>query len=395
MAEPRILLLDEWTPVAGVSLSHEEVRVLRESDAGIRVVATGRAGTYDLEPSSIVGTVVGPSLRVLIRPKVSIERLLFLLSQANEVPELTGPAVLDHAPDLLEAMQWLYGEALAAAMRQGLVFGYQPRAEALQAVRGRPDVERIVASRFGLVPPIDCLFDEYTADMEPNRRLLAAAELLARASTRNVATAETLRRLALRFEGVSPRRYGPRDAAPEYRDRRLAPFKTALALADLALRNASVELRNGRTDALAFVVDMDDVFERFAVAALRNALALRDDEWRHHPRGLRLDRRDEISVTPDVLWTDADGRRRLVVDVKYKRTSRGENADVYQMVAYCTALGLPAGVLLYAHADEECVHEIRNAGILVHVMALDPGGDLESLRNRIAGVAARLRQIAL
>jgi 5-methylcytosine-specific restriction enzyme subunit McrC len=392
-AEPRVLQLEEWARQESVPLSSEEVRVLRESGARLRIVATGRSGLYDVETSHFVGTIVGPSLRVLIRPKLPIDRLLFLLSAVAEVPELTGPAVLERAPDLLEAMQWLFAEALSTALGRGLVFGYRATSETTQALRGRPDVGAIALRRYGLIPPIDCTFDEYTPDTEANRRLLAATQLLARASTRRPEVAETLRRLALRFEGVADRRYGPQDPPYEIRDRRLEPFRTVLALAELALRNASVELYNGRTDAVGFLVNMDALFERFVVASLRSTLGLRQQQWRHHPSGLRLDERGAIAVTPDALWTDSQGRPRLPVDVKYKSTMRGENPDIYQMVAYCTALGVRDGVILYANAQEQRVHSIANTPIRIHVIELNPAGDLVRLRSQIAEVASRLAEL--
>jgi 5-methylcytosine-specific restriction enzyme subunit McrC len=166
-----------------------------------------------------------------------------------------------------------------------------------------------------------------------------------------------------------------------------------LALAELALRNASVELYHGRTDAIGFLVNMDELFERFVVATLRSAMGLSKHQWRHHPTGLRLDERGTIAVTPDALWIDSRGRPRLPVDVKYKSTVRGENADIYQMVAYCTALGVRDGVLVYANAQERRVHSVTNSPIRIHVIELNPAGELVVLRRRIADVASQLAEV--
>ena len=63
-----------------------------------------------------------------------------------------------------------------------------------------------------------------------------------------------------------------------------------------------------------------------------------------------------------------------VVDAKYKaeKLSGYPNADVYQMLAYCTALGLRVGHLVYARGNEIGMeHRIRNAGITVKAHVVD------------------------
>jgi 5-methylcytosine-specific restriction enzyme subunit McrC len=62
-----------------------------------------------------------------------------------------------------------------------------------------------------------------------------------------------------------------------------------------------------------------------------------------------------------------------VADVKYKLASGGTpNPDIYQMLAYCIALGLPRGYLICAKGEEEpSSYAIRNAGIRVTVKPLD------------------------
>lgn len=65
-----------------------------------------------------------------------------------------------------------------------------------------------------------------------------------------------------------------------------------------------------------------------------------------------------------------------VVDAKYKaeKPAGFPNADLYQMLAYCTVLGLGEGYLIYAKGNEEGrVHTVRNAGITIHCKALDLG----------------------
>ena len=68
-------------------------------------------------------------------------------------------------------------------------------------------------------------------------------------------------------------------------------------------------------------------------------------------------------MRPDFVWSHG-GRARVVVDAKYKaeKPSGFPQADLYQMLAYCTVLGLDEGHLVYAKGTEEpAVHVVREA----------------------------------
>ena len=49
------------------------------------------------------------------------------------------------------------------------------------------------------------------------------------------------------------------------------------------------------------------------------------------------------------------------------------NADAYQMLAYCTALSLKRGFLIYAKdaGEKPATHHIRNAAAVIEVRTLD------------------------
>jgi 5-methylcytosine-specific restriction enzyme subunit McrC len=68
----------------------------------------------------------------------------------------------------------------------------------------------------------------------------------------------------------------------------------------------------------------------------------------------------------DVVHT-VDGRPRIVADAKYKLESasgRYPNADHYQMLAYCTALRVPIGWLVYASGSQGTrSRHVRETGV--------------------------------
>ena len=63
-----------------------------------------------------------------------------------------------------------------------------------------------------------------------------------------------------------------------------------------------------------------------------------------------------------------------MIDAKYKaeKPAGFPDADLYQMLAYCTVLGLPEGHLVYAKGNEDAhAHVVRRAGVRIVTHALD------------------------
>ena len=93
-----------------------------------------------------------------------------------------------------------------------------------------------------------------------------------------------------------------------------------------------------------------------------------------------LDEAGRVSLKPDLSWWDGPICT-FVGDAKYKRieNERVPNADLYQLLAYATALDLPGGLLVYAQGEAEPVaHRIRHAGKQLEIVALDLSGAIEA-----------------
>lgn len=389
----RRLVLRERASKRGVRLSAEEMRALSTSRARLVITGTDEPGLYDIEAKNVVGTIVTPTLRVIITPKIPIKRLLFLMRYAAELGQFDALAHLEQDDDLLDVMRRLYAEALDRALAGGPIRGYQPTSEALVCPRGRLDLVDLQCRRHGVFPPIDCDFDSFTADIEPNRRLLYAAQLVTRSGGNDVA-ASRLRGLLPRLQEVGLSHYRPGKLLPLSLDRRFERYRAALSLAAVIIEVGSVELRHGTTESVGFLLDMDAVYEKFVVEILREALELDSRTWRYHPGGLYLDEDRTFRLTPDAAWYPRGSRRpALVLDAKYKVKDRLVREDAYQMVAYCTALEANDGVLVYASCPEES-RALRHSGVHLHAIELDPDGSPDELRVRALEIATRLRQIA-
>ncbi|MFJ4690356.1 hypothetical protein [Streptomyces sp. NPDC088766] len=173
-----------------------------------------------------------------------------------------------------------------------------------------------------------------------------------------------------------------------------ARYQHALHLARAVLDGVSAEHAPGGLCIDGFLFDMNKLFEDFVTVALREAfqtvgpghtVRLQDP---HH-----LDEAAAIRMKPDFVLYGPDGMPCAVVDAKYKAEKRGAypDADLYQMLAYCTALGLREGHLVYAKGNApHAAHRVRHAGIAIHQHALDLDQEPAGLLAEVEELAERL-----
>lgn len=348
-------------------------------------------GTVGVATVTVPG---GGTVTVRIAPKVPIARLLFLLGYSLS-PEgwRKEDALMDEEPELLPALARLFARQAEEALRQGLLQGYRVTEKTALLVRGRIREADQIRRHHGRLIPLETVHDEYTADIAENRLLRTACERLLRLPG-GLPDDVRGRLLRLRVRLADITLIGSGQKPPEWRPSRLnARYHRALRLAALVLRGASVEHRPGDVTVSGFLFDMAKVFEDFVTVALREALVGSGGhcvlQAAHY-----LDERHVIRMVPDFVWYAEDGAPLAVADAKYKaERPRGfPDADLYQMLAYCTALNLREGHLVYAKGNApHAAHRVRHADITVHQHALEldqpPAGllaEMEALAQRLA-----------
>ena len=352
-------------PSEPTRLSAKELRSLQSSGLSIRVAPTGDAdGEYHLTPGSIVGAVEIGDISVLIQPKIGIPQLLsmacYAISEFKPRPEL-----FDYPPEY--ALPDVLALALASAARQafsrGLLHGYRVEEEALFTVRGRIMVAEQLRRRFGIPLPVEVRYDEFTNDIRANQLVKAAVYRLGRMRLRSRDARQQLGRISGMLENVSLAEFRP-NAVPEIDfDRLNEHYRGVVSLSQLILRQGAFESRRGEVRAAGFLMDMNVVFQEFVTVAMREALGVSANAFKERAIP-SLDEGEKVSLRPDLVWLEG-GRFVFVGDAKYKNVSgeRVPNADVYQLLAYTTALDLPSGLLIYAKGEADtATYQVRHAG---------------------------------
>ena len=397
--------IQEYATSCPLTLSVDERDALLDrKDLGLAIAPVeGTADQYTLTPGSIVGAVEIGGLSVRIAPKIGIGQLLSLACYAIgkvkfQAREFDFP---EHSA-LPDALSFAFGAAARRAFSRGLLHGYRTEEDALLAVRGRIRFDDQIRRRFSIPLPIEVRYDEFTDDILLNGLVKAAAHRLGRLGLRSREACSAVAWVAESLRDVSLAAFPP-SAVPEVKfDRLNEHYRSVAALARLVLRHGAFEAGRGGVRASGFLMDMNQVFQEFVTVALRECLELSEHRFRSDDRLsgeylVHLDEAGRVRLKPDLSWWD--GRVcTFVGDAKYKPTKdeRVPNADLYQMLAYATALDLPGGLLVYAEGDADggpstLDHRVRHAGKHFHVATLDLAGPIACLEDEIRALAAKVR----
>ena len=389
--------LKEHTESAPLPLTSAERSALRSAISPLAIEpAEDAEGAYTLRPGSTVGAVEIDGLSVRIEPKIDIAQLLSIACYAIDRVEFQ-PTEFDfpeHAA-LPDALAIALERAARRAFARGLLHGYRTEEDALYTVRGRIRFDDQLRRRFGVPLPVEVRYDEFTDDIHANRVIKAAARRLAGMRGLSNKARVGLGWVAAMLDNVSLVEYAPKDVPEVKFDRLNAHYRNVVALARLVLRRNAFEADRGAVRASGFLMDMNLVFQDFVTVALRDALGLTERQFGER-RISTLDEGGQVRLKPDLVWRDG-GRDIFVGDAKYKRIVHQSvpNADLYQSLAYATALDLPGGLLIYAKGEAaEAAYTVRHANKRLEVAALDLEGDLGQVLGRVADIAKRVRRLA-
>lgn len=377
-----------------VRLSTDEARALSATELVETRVES--EGLWRLLPKGRVGAVRLSDLQVEVTPKdkVGLAHLMFLLGYASDPGFRPEDVVGTKDDDLWPAMAYSLARAVERALSQGVLQGYQTVDDALRTIRGRIRFGDQLRSRPGIWVPIDVRYDDFTVDTSENRILRAALRTMLAVPRLGNEVRRRLRHLDGRLEGVHVMQAGA--PIPAWNPSRLNErYQPALRLSEIILRNASAKPSDDGTSIASFVVTMWKVFEEFVTVALSEALAQYPGHTQAHLpaflAGAGSWQSGSIAMDVDVVHRLGDGQPAVVFDAKYKVatvTGQYANADHYQMLAYCTALGVPRAWLIYAGGGSHArVRRIKNTGIEVVEAPLDLSASPANILERVGLIA--------
>lgn len=333
------------------------------------------SGNPRLTASSWVGVITLPSGRELrVRTKVPVASLFYMLAVANEWP-FRPEDVVGYAPEasILYVVARYFRDQLLRLDEAGLYRAYRDENTNLTTLRGRIDFREDLRRNLIERQRTACSFSDFTRDIPENQILRQAAHLLADSGLVG-ALAGGFRNLDFWWSDIGLTRHDPSVVTGFVYHRLNEHYRTVHQLASLLIRWLSPGGAEGDVRFPAFLVNMNSLYEEFVRVSVEKVV--RDSVRVCKPSPLPLDEASHGQIQPDLLF-ELGGAAVLVADCKYKRVGAdsGWQSDVYQMISYCTGLGLTDGVLIYprhlGELDDQLV--IRHSQLRVNRMTINLG----------------------
>lgn len=394
MSEEITLRLHEYDSITTQVVTPGQAHLLAEHFKRYLSVRPAWNGGYELRAQQYVGVIALDGVRILIRPKMPLDNLFYMLTYAYDLPQFREEQTdLAAAEDLFEFVVDIFVRQVDALVRRGIHRAYVDREENGRYLRGRLLMAQHLHSNQLLQNRIYQQRNEYTEDVLENQILRHTLARLTRQNYRQSHLRQRLRRTLLAFAGVEPAPIRPSDCLGVHYNRLNERYRSRINLAHLLLQHLSLEGRAGKHRFFAFLFDMNQVFELFVAHYLRERFAAHPSLSVEIQPTIWLDMDQKERGRPDLILRR--GRQRvLIMDTKYKTfDGMPAEADRNQMVTYCHTMELPHSLLIYADAAP-VRYRSEFRGIFLDARSLPLDGDLHTLRQRSRAFVTHLEHIA-
>lgn len=397
ITDPRVvieLMTYQWCDP--VDLVDEDVDFLRtQAPQRISITREVDSETYRLNPNQYVGVMALPSGgRIECRPRVGVANILYMLAVAYRMPASFRRELATFAPydEMIDAVASYFADTVDDVVRRGLFRAYMERDENLPIVRGRIMFAEDVRLNFALRHRTYCRYSELTWDIPENQVLRQVTQALSNWPFRRSEVQTRLARIAAGLAELSYSSLTVDDLDRFTYHRHNEHYRRPHALCRLFLESASLSEHSGGVRFQTFLLDMNQLFESFISQAVEDRL---EPSFRVAAQiRTSLDTGGAIPIRPDLLVSRGN-EDLLVADCKFKRLGEDEfkNHDHYQLLAYCTALGIDRGVLIYPLHEAPATQGVggRNSSIRLATLTIDLDGDVDYLDaqcDRLAGAMA-------
>jgi 5-methylcytosine-specific restriction enzyme subunit McrC len=396
----RVIELKEWE-AKKVRLEDADVTaLLAHPQRPVVIEPSPDRGFWRLRAQAKVGAVRFEGFDLIVRPKAGLQNVFYLMGVERLRDWWSDEEVdlLVHQ-DLLAGIARMLANSVERAIGRGVQHGYVERRERLVALRGRVDLREQLRRPFTPVPT-SCRYDDYTADTKLNQLIRAALARVLRLPGLPGGVRRTLHLQLSLLEDVSPVEPDLQWAdtwQPSRLDRRYLP---AVRLSALVLRRLALSEAAGSTRACSFLVDMNQLYERFIEEGLRRRLQAADSTIRvigQEREYLDVKKPKRLLIKPDIVVRRGNSTA-FILDAKYVLAGH-ETIDVdhhVQLLSYATRYHIKDVALVYVREPSsdaptrDLVLTIQHAEVRIHSWALDLTGNPEQIE---AGMEQLAKQV--
>jgi 5-methylcytosine-specific restriction enzyme subunit McrC len=355
---------------------------LKVCDASI-----GPLGKAYLSNFRKIGVVEFDGLRIEIKPKVSVRQVLQMLDpNLKSFQSLASDASLASTDEWTHALADFFEAQLSLALRRGPLEGYREEEEWSRTIKGRIQFSKFATTPKFASPDIPIIHDDFSINIPENMIIFTALNiLLSKLDLGKDLRARHLARTRM-LDGVNLLQAGAK--LQNYRlTSRNMHYAPALATAELIILSQSFTASPGGHLVKSFLIDMPRLFETFIELEFLRLSKAAGIDFRPQKGNQYLDESQMFRIQPDYLWFQG-GKAIALADAKYKSVaspSEISNADVNQVIAYCSRFGLKEGHLIFAEAPE-FETTMFNSEITLIVHQLDLGHESKLIREEVSEI---------
>lgn len=372
---------------------------MADTKGRISVTPTIVPGTVVLNPQQYVGVARMPSGVTLdLLPKVDLYNVMWMIAEVERLEGVSFERLDQEVPirtfdDILEPIARAFVEQVEHLIDRGLYRTYIEQEDNLTAIRGRIDFREDLNRNVILRHRTYCRFTEYSWDVPENQVIRQVVHLLARWG---FSTRLTDRLIALdrQMEDISRSHMTAAEISRFHYSRQSDHYRSIHRFCRLFLDGFSLSEAVGTTGFNGFLMDMNKLFENFVAIKLDAAIArLQSHMQLGRQRSFPLFHAHSNAINPDLVL-ESHGEVSLVADTKYKRRSAadGTPTDYYQLITYCTVLGLQHGVIIYPRHESDVDSKLMVTGsnITIHELSIDLHCSQEEITAAFNAIAWRL-----
>ncbi|MDJ0507946.1 MAG: restriction endonuclease [Crocosphaera sp.] len=310
-----------------------------------------------------------------IKPKVPITNIFKMLEYAYNLKSfqfLDGLMTCDSLPEFYNRLATILAHRILNRIQKGLYSTYIKHSQALTYVKGKIDIKTM--AKYPWKTKLTCHYDKFTQDIEDNQILLWTIYIISRQETCHENTRILMRKVYHALQGyLTLLPFTANDCINRKYNRFNQDYHCLHSLCRFFLDNTTPSHEQGNYNSLPFLVNMNQLYEKFVAAWLKI----------HLPShlGIKTQHRvkyDNFSFKIDlIIYHQKTEQNLYVLDTKYK-TEITQN-DIYQIITYAFEQNCDHGILITPTIKNTVTDKIRNIYLRNIEFCLDK--DIETAGN--------------
>lgn len=255
---------------------------------------------------------------------------------------------------LLEIFVQMFLNELISLIKKGIKSNYHPIEQNRFYLKGKLLFSQNIKYNLAHQERFYTCADEYSPDIPQNRLIKNTLEILSKIPL-SAKTQNLLRECHFVFDDIPLSKNIDKDFSSSHINRSLKDYPVILTWCKVFLKKQSFTHYCGNTVAMAFLFDMNRLFEAYIAHHLK---LHQEKQWdiKVQDRSEYLLEYNKCKLIPDIVATHNSNNREItiILDTKWKiKQSSIEQSDAYQMWAYASKYKSSAVILLYPKIGED------------------------------------------